>query len=205
MPLLITLGLFGTALACASAVFWGRLAGIGFSIFWSVGLLYLAVPPAFSFTGADPLDLEVLGSLGVVGILAALQAPGARRVTPKSSQPSPYDVEFHLTPNGWVRGTEWFVGIIQAEITPPPNRILTIVKRVTTSAATGRDEISWRNTWRNTAIPEAEVAAVRSRFQAPVDLAAPSFEPAEAKLGRNWSQYFLARFFGVDDEPYSGE
>lgn len=205
MPLLITLCLLGIAFACTSAVIAGRLAGIGFSVFWSLGVLYLVVPPVYSFAAADPIDVEVLGSIGIVGIMASLQASTARRISSKARAPSPYDVEFHLTADGWVRGTEWFAGMIQAQITPPPTRVLTIIKRVTTNAKSGHDDVSWRNNWRNAAIPDAELAALRSRFAAPADLSARAFEPVEVKSPASRRRDFVSRLFGVDDEPYSGE
>ena len=77
---------------------------------------------------------------------------------------SPYDIEFHLTPSGWVRGSECFLGIVQAEVIPPPARVLTRIKRLIANSGSAENRIEWHTTWCNSAMAQFEIDELLASF-----------------------------------------
>ncbi len=65
--------------------------------------------------------------------------------------------EYHLTPNGWVKGTSFCFGNTDKEITPPPDRVLTIVERTYQSSRRSQEEISSRVTWRSPMVSAEQI------------------------------------------------
>jgi hypothetical protein len=75
-----------------------------------------------------------------------------------------YEVEYHLTPTGWKRGTSYYYGKTQQEIEPPSDRVLTVVKEVTQSSGWSREEVSWGTKWKSNETPSDAVDALVAKF-----------------------------------------
>jgi hypothetical protein len=78
-----------------------------------------------------------------------------------------FEVEYHLTPHGWQRGSEWFFGRMQAETTAPPDRVLTLKKRLYQRTVASDKDVGWITVWRDPKLPESELASLRTRFTFP--------------------------------------
>ena len=78
-----------------------------------------------------------------------------------------FEVEFHLTPQGWKRGSEWFFGRLEAECSPPPDRLLTLRKHLVQPFSSAPKTISWATVWRDTRFTDDELDLVRSRHPLP--------------------------------------
>ena len=79
-----------------------------------------------------------------------------------------FEVEFHLTPNGWQRGSEWFFGELQAATPSPANRLLTLKQRIYQSSPVATPLVTWVTVWRKSGVPEHEIEELRKKFQLPV-------------------------------------
>lgn len=200
------------------AIAWGRAAGASLSVVWGLGLAFFVLPPVYSFRVADPVDVEVLGVWAFISLLVSQQLPRiyGRHFRRTSSGTSPYSVEYHLTPGGWVRGSEWFVGILQAEVEAPPQRAVTLIKRVCARPGHSALDISWSEGWRDQGMSEQNLMALRSRFPLPASttaeacfdqkqFASAARPPAAANSLLERARVFLIRVFGWGNEPYAGE
>lgn len=78
-----------------------------------------------------------------------------------------FEVEYHLTPNGWVRGCEWFFGRLQAESPTPVDRLLTLRKRLYQRAPDSVKDTTWTTVWQNPAVSDAEIESLRNRHRWP--------------------------------------
>ena len=86
----------------------------------------------------------------------------------KSLKPTDdFEIEYHLTPNGWRRGSEWFFGRIQADNSVPTDRVLTLKKRAYQRTGDVEREISWSTVWRNPDVSEAELVRLQTTFRMP--------------------------------------
>ena len=200
------------------AIAWGRVAGASLSVAWALGVAFFMLPPVYSFQVADPVDVEVLGGWAFISLLVSQQLPriSGRHVRRNSSGTPPYEVEYHLTPGGWVRGREWFVGILRTEIAVPPGRAVTLNKRVCGRPGHPVLDISWSETWRDPGMGEQNLMTLRSRFPLPgpgkeeahfdpKQSASAARHPAAANSLRERGRVFLIRVFGWGNEPYAGE
>ena len=61
------------------------------------------------------------------------------------------ETEYHLTPHGWVVGTSYFFGKTEKEVAPPPDRVLTLVRKIYQSSRWSPEErSSWERCGRRT-------------------------------------------------------
>jgi hypothetical protein len=84
------------------------------------------------------------------------------------------ETEYHLTPSGWVEGTERFFGDVTKRVDPPASRVLTIVGKIYQSSGYSPEERSRREEWRLPSISDAELADLERKFPCPFKL---SFGP----------------------------
>lgn len=74
------------------------------------------------------------------------------------------ETEYHLTPNGWVKGTSRFFRKAEKEVPPPADRLLTMVELIEQSSRWSRDETSWREEWRSPHVSDSELEKLRKKF-----------------------------------------
>jgi len=60
-----------------------------------------------------------------------------------------YTLECHLTPTGWMKGTRAFYGKIVETISPPKDRVLTLLKDSVTACGIDPEEVEWKEIWRS--------------------------------------------------------
>ena len=79
-----------------------------------------------------------------------------------------YDIDYHLTPRGWIKGTSEFFGVTDGspEI-PPDDRVLTEHLSVRQSSGYSDAHDSWRETWRSGSISDDELRALKKKFPRP--------------------------------------
>ena len=58
-----------------------------------------------------------------------------------------YDVEFHLTPHGWHKGSSWYYGDLQKRVKPPENRLLTVKKCTEQSSGWSPVDVGFSVEW----------------------------------------------------------
>lgn len=76
--------------------------------------------------------------------------------------------EYHLTPNGWVKGTSKYFRKVQGEDVPrPPSAVETWEEHCNQRSMWSGDDYSYELLWRDTNVPEAEGVALRERFPSP--------------------------------------
>ena len=75
-----------------------------------------------------------------------------------------FEVEYHLTPYGWKRGSEWFFGRIQADTPTPADRVLTLRKRLYQRSRASSPEIAWTTVWQKPGVNNDDLRALRARF-----------------------------------------
>jgi hypothetical protein len=89
-------------------------------------------------------------------------------MTTKLQKPADhFEVEYHLTPLGWRRGSEWFFGKMQAETEPPQDRVLTLKKQLFQRSVESQKEVSWITVWRDPKLAEREIDELKIRFSMP--------------------------------------
>ena len=75
--------------------------------------------------------------------------------------------EYHLTPDGWVKGTCRYFGSSENEVERPHNAVETWENRLYQRSGWSSEEISAEMIWHNASVPEAEREALRARFTRP--------------------------------------
>jgi hypothetical protein len=85
----------------------------------------------------------------------------------RSKPADDFEVEYHLTPTGWIRGCEWFLGEMQAETPAPPDRLLTMKKRLYQQSPTAEKDVRWTTTWRDPGVQESDLDLLQTRFRLP--------------------------------------
>ena len=76
--------------------------------------------------------------------------------------------EYHLTPDGWVTGTErFFRDVVGEEIERPCSAVETWEYRIYQRSQWSGEERSCRMIWHDAAVPQTEREELRSRFRRP--------------------------------------
>ena len=77
-----------------------------------------------------------------------------------------YKVEYHLTPNGWVPGTNWYFNRQQGDTKPRPNdTVETWLHHATQSSAYAKEEyVTWKKTWTNPDIDKEVIAGLHKKY-----------------------------------------
>jgi hypothetical protein len=78
-----------------------------------------------------------------------------------------FEIEYHLTPHGWKRGCEWFFGELQAQTPAPPDRVLTLRKKLLQRSAAEEKDICWSTIWKDPEVPESALEQLQSRYRRP--------------------------------------
>jgi len=72
-----------------------------------------------------------------------------------------YEIEYHLTPGGWITGTSYYYGKADEVVDPPVDRVLTIKKEVTQSSGYSPEDVSWDELWRDPDIQNVDALVVK--------------------------------------------
>jgi hypothetical protein len=75
-----------------------------------------------------------------------------------------YSVEYHLTPRGWMRGTETFFSKTEKEVAPQDDRVETWLKEVEQTSGYSPEDVDWTLIWSDPTKTKEEIAKLRSSF-----------------------------------------
>jgi hypothetical protein len=75
-----------------------------------------------------------------------------------------YEVEYHLTPSGWMVGTSYFYGKAQQEVQPPSDRALTVIRQVAQASGWSREEVSWSTKWESPDTPPDVLKSLIAKY-----------------------------------------
>jgi hypothetical protein len=78
-----------------------------------------------------------------------------------------YSAEYHLTPRGWVGGSETFFEKSTKEVVPPDDRVETWLKEVEQSSRHSPEEVDWKIIWSDPNKAKDEIERLRSSFPRP--------------------------------------
>jgi len=78
-----------------------------------------------------------------------------------------YEVEYHLTPSGWVAGTVTDFGNQEKVIEPPPDRVETWLYEMEQSSGWSAESRHWRIIWTHPTMPLADRTVLRRSFPPP--------------------------------------
>lgn len=78
-----------------------------------------------------------------------------------------FGIEYHLTPTGWVNGSEWEFSNKVKDITPPDDRVLTLKLSVRQSSGWSKEDARWSEAWRSPSVTEEELETLKKRFPRP--------------------------------------
>ncbi len=79
-----------------------------------------------------------------------------------------HQIERHLTPNGWITGSEWLNGTQTRKIEPPPERIETWVEEISDSSEGWAPPTAFSKiVWEASNVPAQVRAELRERFPRP--------------------------------------
>ena len=78
-----------------------------------------------------------------------------------------FGIEYHLTLTGWVKGSEWESSNKVTDITPPEDRVLTLMLSVRQSSGWSREDGRWSEAWRSLSVTEEQLETLKKRFPRP--------------------------------------
>lgn len=79
-----------------------------------------------------------------------------------------YEVEYHLTEEGWVKGSSWFFNQLQGEAVPRAKGTLeTWLYHERQSSTYSRSDITWERTWRDPDADENHIKDLHRKFPKP--------------------------------------
>jgi hypothetical protein len=78
------------------------------------------------------------------------------------------DNEYHLTPKGWVPGTEYIYGETDQIIDRPSDTIETWVRRLQQATGRSPERVGWERIWVLPRCSEFETTGIKRRFPSPV-------------------------------------
>ena len=76
---------------------------------------------------------------------------------------------YHLTPNGWVKGTSKIYRNVHSEVEPPEDRIETLERYMTQSHAFASEQVTWSRVWKDESYTEDQLLEIRNKFPYPWD------------------------------------
>ncbi|MGD0124005.1 MAG: hypothetical protein ABSF46_01505 [Terriglobia bacterium] len=77
------------------------------------------------------------------------------------------DIDYHLTPNGWIKGTSYFFGNLTSGSVRPADCVLTLRLSVRqTFGFSGRKE-TWSEIWKSRSAKTGYVAKLQKNFPRP--------------------------------------
>ncbi len=95
---------------------------------------------------------------------------GRAGAKPRSMSCDSGQTEYHLTPRGWLRGTESYFDRVERVVAPPPDRVETWVRRVIQPPDCVDCEVTWQQIWRSHDVTVEERQALLRRFSHPRSL-----------------------------------
>jgi hypothetical protein len=78
------------------------------------------------------------------------------------------DNEYHLTPKGWIPGTEYIYGETDQIVERPADTIETWVRRLQQATSRSPERIEWERVWVSPKYSEIENSNFKGRFPSPV-------------------------------------
>src|SRR5262249_54588113 len=96
--------------------------------------------------------------------ISLIRRENSRAQRGESMSADDYEVEYHLTPTGWKRGTSYSYGKAQQEFEIPTDRVLTVVREETQSSRWSRAEVSWRSAWTSPETSSDVLKALTAKF-----------------------------------------
>jgi len=78
--------------------------------------------------------------------------------------------EYHLTPNGWVAGTRYYINEkLGDKKTPPADRIETWVRDMIQASGWSNEQVTWSCTWTSPDYSEKQRKALRKKHPKPAE------------------------------------
>jgi hypothetical protein len=78
-----------------------------------------------------------------------------------------FGIEYHLTPTGWVKGSEWEFNKQVSDVPTPGDRVLTLKLSVRQSSEWSKEDAQWEEICRSVSIIGEELEALKKRFPLP--------------------------------------
>jgi len=78
-----------------------------------------------------------------------------------------YSIEWHLTPRGWIGGTETYFGKSETEVAPPADRVETWLVEVEQSSGYSPEDVRWTVIWSDSRKSPDDIDKLRASFPAP--------------------------------------
>lgn len=75
--------------------------------------------------------------------------------------------DWHLTPGGWIAGTERFYGVARKTEEPPEDRVETWERDMKQSHAFAKEHVTWRRIWVSSNYTEDERTALLKKYPRP--------------------------------------
>jgi hypothetical protein len=75
--------------------------------------------------------------------------------------------EYHLTPNGWTKGSFSVYGEKTAVVPPPANRVETCIEEVEDTSGWAPPIVSWKTIWESEEVPPEARNELKQKFPRP--------------------------------------
>ena len=72
--------------------------------------------------------------------------------------------EYHLTPNGWIEGTDKVYDHIQKKVEPPIDRVETWERRMIQSYSFSPEQVTWHCIWKSPDYTDKERAELTTKY-----------------------------------------
>jgi hypothetical protein len=75
---------------------------------------------------------------------------------------------FHLTPRGWVAGSEWLLDNVQNQDRPrPEDAVATYESCIYRRSPWSQEQGAWREVWRKVGVQDSEIVSLFGQFRMP--------------------------------------
>ena len=78
-----------------------------------------------------------------------------------------YDIEYHLTPDGWVTGTKYVFGKPTNGVLRPADCVLTLKLSMRQTLEVSTGEKSWTEIWKSPSAKKQYIAKLQKQFPRP--------------------------------------
>jgi hypothetical protein len=90
--------------------------------------------------------------------------------------------EFHLTPNGWLKGSFSVYGKKTEDVPIPADRIQSGIEEIDDTSGWAPPAVFWKVTWTSDSITPEELAELQEKFQRPAHVPWKKFKKKKKKL-----------------------